>query len=303
MQLFFIIAVLSAAVSSATAFKSSGSSLIARHRDLSLVGRGISKPKTNSKRCRKVVKSSSIKSSSTSKKSTPTKKNDDGPKETPNKAINIGSSPQKGTIRVASGGCGDIGATTKISKTAGPNGKMGWVNCGLTGGGWKPPRIKITDLVIKDIDEAMNSGVFAPCKKYAYLFKKYGNQYGIPPMFVAAFAMQESTCNAYISNGGLMQITSDKCGGAPGGKCNDPDFNVRVGTKYFADVLKESGGSVLQAIGAYNGWQPGMTVGEVLGKKHCQQNLDYLQQFVNGWLQGIEGYSLGTYKNGGDCAS
>ena len=43
---------------------------------------------------------------------------------------------------------------------------------------------------------------------------------------LAAFAMQESTCNADTvgANGeqGLMQLTADKCGGAPGGNCKDP---------------------------------------------------------------------------------
>lgn len=46
----------------------------------------------------------------------------------------------------------------------------------------------------------------------------------VPPIFLAAFAMQESSCKADVKgdNGGawgLMQITQDKCGGAPGGNC------------------------------------------------------------------------------------
>ena len=38
--------------------------------------------------------------------------------------------------------------------------------------------------------------------------------------------MQESGCNPNAVGGageqGLMQITKDKCGGAPGGNCQDP---------------------------------------------------------------------------------
>ena len=38
--------------------------------------------------------------------------------------------------------------------------------------------------------------------------------------------MQESSCNPHTVGGGgeqgLMQITKDKCGGAPGGNCQDP---------------------------------------------------------------------------------
>lgn len=47
----------------------------------------------------------------------------------------------------------------------------------------------------------------------------------VPPIMLASFALQESSCNANPSGGdghGLMQITTDKCGDAPGGNCEDP---------------------------------------------------------------------------------
>jgi len=48
----------------------------------------------------------------------------------------------------------------------------------------------------------------------------------VPPILLASIAMQESTCNPGTVGGageqGLMQITPDKCGGAPGGDCQDP---------------------------------------------------------------------------------
>lgn len=48
----------------------------------------------------------------------------------------------------------------------------------------------------------------------------------VPPIMLAAFAMQESSCNPDETGGGgeqgLMQITSDKCGDAPNGNCKDP---------------------------------------------------------------------------------
>lgn len=47
----------------------------------------------------------------------------------------------------------------------------------------------------------------------------------VPPIIVASFANQESGCNpATIGGGGeqgMMQITPDKCVGAPGGNCLD----------------------------------------------------------------------------------
>lgn len=99
---------------------------------------------------------------------------------------------------------------------------------------------------------------------------------------LAAFAMQESSCNAATTGGGgeqgLMQITQEKCGGAPGGNCKDPvryfasfflgtfvdsplpqDFNIRTGAKFFADTLNRNNGDLLKSLGAYNGWFPSMT--------------------------------------------
>jgi Transglycosylase SLT domain len=47
----------------------------------------------------------------------------------------------------------------------------------------------------------------------------------VPPIILASFAMQESTCNPSAVGGageqGLMQITPDKCKGAPNGNCKD----------------------------------------------------------------------------------
>lgn len=48
----------------------------------------------------------------------------------------------------------------------------------------------------------------------------------VPSILIASIAMQESTCNPDTEGGGgeqgLMQLTPDKCGGAPGGNCKDP---------------------------------------------------------------------------------
>jgi membrane-bound lytic murein transglycosylase MltF len=48
----------------------------------------------------------------------------------------------------------------------------------------------------------------------------------VASIFLASFAMQESGCNADLQGGngeqGMMQITPDKCGGAPDGDCKDP---------------------------------------------------------------------------------
>jgi hypothetical protein len=273
-------------------------SIQARHHN---IGRGLAavvKPKaarTNAKRCTK--KKSSTVGSSTSTKTSTSK----GKQQPTSKASTV---HQKGTISVSSS-CGNIGATTETTKSSGPNGAEGWLNCGLTGGGWNPPNVQVSDIIAISLEEAFSMGNYDPrCSQYTSIFKKYGAQYGIPPIFLAAFAMQESTCNAYISPGGLMQITSDKWYGAPGGNQQDPDFNIGRGAQYFASVLNgDANGNPLVAVGEYNGWYRGMTSGKVLSESSCQQNLDYLQQFFNAWIQGQNGYNYGTWNNQNGCAS
>jgi membrane-bound lytic murein transglycosylase MltF len=62
--------------------------------------------------------------------------------------------------------------------------------------------------------------------RFVSLFEKYADQYGLKAIMLASFAMQESSCNPATVGGageqGLMQLTVDKCGGAPGGNCKDP---------------------------------------------------------------------------------
>ncbi|KAL1723980.1 lysozyme-like domain-containing protein [Schizophyllum commune] len=220
-----------------------------------------------------------------------------------------------GVIHVKSN-CGNIGATKEVTATSGPNGNIDWLNCGVNNGGWNPPFVTVHDIVAKDLASAVKTSntPFSACSAFTAMFEKYGNEHSIPPIMLAAFAMQESSCNANTVGGageqGLMQLTQDKCGGAPGGNCRDPEFNIRKGAEYFKGVLDGNGGDLLLAIGAYNGWQRGMTYGEATaarysGNCHWQNNLDYLHQFLNGWVQNIDAYShvprLGKYFNLDGC--
>ncbi|KAL5485375.1 hypothetical protein ACEPAI_8017 [Sanghuangporus weigelae] len=215
-----------------------------------------------------------------------------------------------GLINVQSN-CGDIGATREITATSGPNGNIDWLNCGLTGNGWNPPYISIDNLVTADLN---TDGPFAACSDFIGLFYQYGQQFNIPPIMLAAFAMQESSCRPDTVGGageqGLMQLTRDKCGGAPGGNCKDPDFNIRTGAKYIADTLSANNGDVLLTIGQYNGWTRGLTYDRATAAANtnccrCQNNCDYLHQFVNGWLQNIDAYTfnppLGKFFNLNVC--
>jgi len=227
--------------------------------------------------------------------------NDTGSGNVPNTLINVSSQ------------CGPSGATKEITATSGPNGCLDWLNCGLNGDGWNPPFITVNDIVIANLDSAAQQpdSPFQACKDFIWAFNQYGNQYSVPPIILASFAMQESSCNPNAVGGageqGLMQLTKDKCGNAPGGNCLDVAYNVETGAKYFSNSLAANGGNLLLTIGAYNGWSQGLTVGSATAIRwsccRCQQNLDYLHQFMNGWIQNVNAYdhTLGAYFNLNVC--
>lgn len=111
--------------------------------------------------------------------------------------------------------------------------------------------------------------------------------------FAPHAAVQESHCDAHLHgpNGeiGLMQLTKENCQG----NCWDVHTNIKLGGELFNGYLKEAGGNVLAAMGQYNGWHKGMTKSDAMSTKYgcyAQNNLDYLDSMVNGWLQGKDGY-------------
>ncbi|KAH7888540.1 glycoside hydrolase family 23 protein [Phlebopus sp. FC_14] len=222
-----------------------------------------------------------------------------------------------GLVRViSSGSCGSSGATAGVTALSGPNGHIDFLNCGLTEGGWTPPLIHVEDIVTSELSDVVykDGSAFSNCKAYIPIFEKYGQQYGVPAIMLASFAMQESSCVSSTVGGageqGLMQLTPDKCDGAPNGDCKDPDFNIHQGAKFFSETLDSVNGDLLLAIGKYNGWHQGLTYVEataasLTGNCREQNNLDYLHQFLNGWLQDINAYEhnppLGKYFNLNVC--
>jgi hypothetical protein len=103
------------------------------------------------------------------------------------------------------------------------------------------------DIITQSLSSAVQSpsSPFKACSKYITLFETYGAQYGISPIILASFAMQESSCNPNTVGGageqGLMQITRDKCGGAPGGNCKDPVCISRLRTYFSHQRILSSG--------------------------------------------------------------
>ncbi|KLO04822.1 lysozyme-like protein [Schizopora paradoxa] len=238
----------------------------------------------------------------------PTFPGSDGPNGT------VGGS--NGLINATDSSCGASGATLNITAKSGPNGNIDWINCGITDGGWKPPFVQISDIVTVELSSVLEDSTspFQACSSYVSIFEKYGTQFDVPPILLASFAMQESTCNPKtVGEGGeqgIMQISQDKCAGAPKGDCLDPDFNIMAGTEFFADTLKGNNGDLFLTIGEYNGWSSGLTISQATAAANssccrCQNNLDYIHQFLNGWCQNIDAYShdppLGKYFNLNDC--
>lgn len=188
-----------------------------------------------------------------------------------------------------------------------PNGSIDFLNCGINSGGWKPPHVEVNELVMASPDQAIQNPTFSPCVKYLDLFKQVAAKYDLPPILIMSFAMQESTCNEHLRgpNGeiGIMQLTPDKCTNA---QCWDPRTNIEKGASLFKGLLDTSNGNAIQAIGSYNGWEPGMTMSQATSKQYgcaAQRNLDYLYQTLSGFCQGKDGYSgaFNVYDNLKKC--
>ncbi|KAK0461289.1 glycoside hydrolase family 23 protein [Desarmillaria tabescens] len=200
--------------------------------------------------------------------------------------------------------------------TTATSGKMGCIdyfNCGIDSiTGWSPPYIPMDQVVSRmaDLKEAIKKpgSPFRACEQFVPIFEKYAQVFGVPAILMASFALQESTCNPSTTGGageaGLMQLTPDKCYDAPNGNCYDPDYNISAGFKYFAERLAANNGDFLLTCGNYNGWFKGMTYANGPCCR-CQNNLDYLQQLANGFLQNVNAYDpnhrLGKYFNLDKC--
>ncbi|UZJ53455.1 hypothetical protein CBS101457_002775 [Exobasidium rhododendri] len=174
-----------------------------------------------------------------------------------------------------------------------PNGDIHFLNCNIDSA-WQPPNVKMDDLSIVSAETVVTGDVFKPCAKYLTEFKQIAAEYHVHPTLLMAFAMQESHCDAGLTgpNGeiGIMQIIPASCRG----DCWSVKNNIRLGAKEFSKTLRSNGGNVLEAIGQYNGWEKGLAVWKVRKEQYgcyAQQNLDYLYQMLNGWLQGKDGYA------------
>lgn len=87
-----------------------------------------------------------------------------------------------------------------------------------------------------------------------------------------------------------------------GGLTREQD-GIDAAAKLLNGKLRQSGDNIIFALGAYNGWSaagggtgPALTCGMADGV-----NLDYVQQVLNGWMQGVDGSGVGRYRGGSRC--
>lgn len=215
---------------------------------------------------------------------------------------------RSGIISAWGSKCGDPKGSSNPSPTGGPNGAESWLDCGVdTPSGWSPPPITLDNLIYKDLSTVLNqpNNPFNACKPYLWMFQQLSGETGIPTILLASIALQESGCNPGVTGGageiGMMQVTKEKCPNGDIGKCYDAYTNIGIGARYLKTVIGWNNGNIAAAMGGYNGWWAGMTVHDANNYPECARhnNLDYLQNVFNGYLQGVDPYSMnmGMYHN------
>ena len=91
-------------------------------------------------------------------------------------------------------------------------------------------------------------------KKYSEYVYKYSEEYEVDPLLIFAIIKAESNFNPNVVSSskaiGLMQLmdaTAEK-----ESSLYDPELNIKLGTKYFSDLLKEYKQNTLLALTSYN---------------------------------------------------
>jgi hypothetical protein len=229
----------------------------------------------------------------------------DGSSPSPSGGVN-GPSNGGVVIQATGGQCGDPNANPDPQPTSGPNGDENWLNCGVDGSGWVPPPVTLDNLVYRNLSDVLqqDGNPFSACAPYLSMFEDMEAQTGVPTIFLASISLQESGCSPDVTGGageiGMMQITSEKCP-TDGSDCYDPETNISIGSQYFKTVITDQcSGNVACAMGAYNGWVPGLTYAAANAYSTCAQhnNLDYLEFVFNWYLQGQSPPSdAGIYHN------
>ena len=132
----------------------------------------------------------------------------------------------------------ELAPAVDVQTTTGPNGQATWFTCGISlyekDSGWIPPNATIEQIITLEgglrAAVKMDGSPYTACNDYIEIFEAAGGEFGskhialafitsssltlckVPPLFIAAFALQESSCNpTTIGQGGrtgMMHISA-----------------------------------------------------------------------------------------------
>ncbi|KAI5450687.1 hypothetical protein NCC49_002698 [Naganishia albida] len=184
--------------------------------------------------------------------------------------------------------CGPSDATHEF-----PNGSEDWINCNMKGSGWTPPHVTVEQLRVGDAT-ALKSQYPACSQDLLDIMSQVSHETSIPAQLLLSIAIRESACNVNARGGGgevgLMQVAANRCPNGDIGSCHQPYNNIRLGADILREKLASADNNILQALGMYNGWMPGMTFDEAHNSAQCShnRNRDYVHSIVNGFMQGTD---------------
>lgn len=191
-------------------------------------------------------------------------------------------------LAIPDSACGPCDATHEF-----PNGSEDWINCNMKGSGWNPPHVTVEQLRVGDATTLQSK--FPMCSQDILdIMTQVSHETSIPAQLLLSIAIRESTCNVNARGGGgevgLMQVAANRCPNGDINSCHQPYNNIKLGADILREKLASADNNILQALGMYNGWMPGMTFDEAHNSPQCShnRNRDYVHSIVNGFMQGTD---------------
>lgn len=142
------------------------------------------------------------------------------------------------------------------------------------------------------------NGVPPSVSQYTPLISRYASEEGLPEGLISSMMFRESSGNnnAVSPKGasGLMQLMPEtgaevaKKLGLP--NTSTPENNIRAGTAYMGQMVKQFDGNIAHALMAYN-WGPGNTQEWLDGGKKGkvpQETLNYVRNVASSWKQSAQ---------------
>jgi hypothetical protein len=248
-------------------------------------------------------------------------------------ATNTGSGASgSGTFGWYDQTCGASGADDNQ-----PNGSQEWINCGVNGGGWTPPHVTVDQLRTADLANSGDtfSACTQFFDKFYQYGAQYGVPAMLLASFARQESGCDPNITGANGEAGLMQLASGNCAGASKYVLEQSRLEysntiaaATTSTSTLAKLPSSSAKSLLAATATSSSPSARTTAGtrasptarplplgtrapawpvsresslskeNIYADQLAENNLDYVYQVVNGWLQGKDGHSLG---NVGTC--